>query len=115
MSLKPDEIDDLIKIVIGRKDIMWLPSFLRSNKNIGSRIDVLKGDDNDDDEKLSPEARTFIINHFTEEEFNFSAEKSEICQISPGWHINEGKELAVIMGANDNFNFDFLELCENGV
>lgn len=42
-----DELDDLLKIVSGRKEHLWLPSFLRSNKNI----------DNSGSESFSPEAK----------------------------------------------------------
>lgn len=42
-----DDLDDILKIVSGRKEHLWLPSFLRSNKNI----------DSSGSESFSPEAK----------------------------------------------------------
>lgn len=41
LMLEPDEIDDLIKIVVGRKDSMWLPQFLRSRTHISSTLELI--------------------------------------------------------------------------
>ncbi|CAD8200320.1 unnamed protein product [Paramecium pentaurelia] len=95
-----DDLDDLLKIVSGRKEHLWLPSFLRSNKNIDTR----------GSESFSPEAKNFILNHFTEREFNFQQQQGETKIQEHQYFIdsnyNQMKECL------NNFNFDFFEVNE---
>ncbi|CAD8201045.1 unnamed protein product [Paramecium pentaurelia] len=93
-----DEIDDLLKIVSGRKEHLWLPQFLRSNKNINS----------DQKEQFSPEAKSFILNHFTECEFNFQLSSNQT-HIQEQYHIPNMND-NMMKDCDKNFNFDFFEL-----
>ncbi|CAD8070822.1 unnamed protein product [Paramecium sonneborni] len=93
-----DELDDLLKIVSGRKEHLWLPQFLRSNKNINSG----------QSEQFSPEAKRFILNHFTECEFNFQLSSSET-HIQEQYHIPNIND-NIMKDCDKNFNYDFFEL-----
>ncbi|CAD8189173.1 unnamed protein product [Paramecium octaurelia] len=96
--LSLDDLNDLLKIVSGRKEHLWLPSYLRSTKNIDSR----------GSESFSPEAKNFILNHFTEHEFNFQLLQGETNIQEHQYFIdsnhNQMKECL------NNFNFDFFEV-----
>ncbi|CAD8109397.1 unnamed protein product [Paramecium sonneborni] len=92
-----EDLNDLLKIVSGRKEHLWLPTFLRSNKNIDSR-----GSDS-----FSPEAKNFILNHFTECEFNF-LQQSEETQIQDHNYFIDSNHNQMTECLN-NFNFDFFE------
>ncbi len=56
-----------------------MPNFLRSLKSFGSTINIpikVYGED------ISPEAKLFIIDHFTEKEFTYSNKKDEIIEMN---------------------------------
>ncbi|CAK91621.1 unnamed protein product (macronuclear) [Paramecium tetraurelia] len=89
MKITTEDIDDLLNLLSGKKESIWLPKFLRSNQLINEQ------------EGFSVDAKQFLLSHFTQKQPSFEY----IQDIQD--HVQE-EELERI-----DFNADFLHFYRN--
>ncbi|CAD8121988.1 unnamed protein product [Paramecium sonneborni] len=89
VKITTEDIDDLLNLLSGKKESIWLPKFLRSNQLINEH------------EGFSVDAKQFLLSHFTQKQPSF-----EYIQDNQD-HVQED-ELERI-----DFNVDFLQFYRN--
>ncbi|CAD8072365.1 unnamed protein product [Paramecium primaurelia] len=88
-KITTEDIDDLLNLLSGKKESIWLPKFLRSNQLIN------------DQEGFSVDAKQFLLSHFTQKQPSFEYIQDYQDKI-------QEEELESI-----DFNANFLQYCRN--
>ncbi|CAD8209938.1 unnamed protein product [Paramecium octaurelia] len=89
VKITTEDIDDLLNLLSGKKESIWLPKFLRSNQLINEQ------------EGFSVDAKQFLLSHFTQKQPSFEYIQDYQDQV-------QEEELESI-----DFNADFLQYCRN--
>ncbi|CAD8210137.1 unnamed protein product [Paramecium pentaurelia] len=89
VKITTEDIDDLLNLLSGKKESIWLPKFLRSNQLINEQ------------EGFSVDAKQFLLSHFTQKQPSFEYIQDYQDQI-------QEEELERI-----DFNADFLQYYRN--
>ncbi|CAD8146396.1 unnamed protein product [Paramecium octaurelia] len=66
-----DEIDDLLNLLTGKKDNIWLPKFLRSHRQLDCQNSNCSIQQTSKEDQFSQDAKKFILSHFTQREASF--------------------------------------------
>ncbi|CAD8159980.1 unnamed protein product [Paramecium pentaurelia] len=66
-----DEIDDLLNLLTGKKDNIWLPKFLRSHRQLDCQNSNNSIQQTSKEDQFSQDAKKFILSHFTQREASF--------------------------------------------
>ncbi|CAD8165342.1 unnamed protein product [Paramecium pentaurelia] len=88
-KITTEDIDDLLNLLSGKKESIWLPKFLRSNQLINEQ------------EGFSVDAKQFLLSHFTQKQTSFEYIQDYQDKV-------QEEELEII-----DFNANFLQYCRN--